>query len=167
MRRLVLAAGLLACLALSATPRPRLLLNTTASVPVGLYRLSPAGSPRVGDLVVVAPNDALATFLAEGGWLPRGVPLIKPVAATAGQSVCRVGPSVTIDGRTVGHALSIDARGRPLPNWSGCRQLGPAEVFLLAPVFGSLDGRYFGITDGAQILARARPLMIARSGNTR
>jgi conjugative transfer signal peptidase TraF len=167
MRRFVLAAGLLACLTLSATPRPRLLLNTTASVPVGLYRLSPAGSPRVGDLVVVAPDPALAAFLDEGGWLPRGVPLIKPVAGTAGQSVCRIGPSVTIDDRTVGHALSIDARGRPLPSWSGCRQLGPGEVFLLAPVFGSLDGRYFGITDGARILARARPLMIARSGNTR
>jgi len=167
MRRLVLAASLLACLALSATPRPRLLLNTTASVPVGLYRLSPAGSPRVGDLVVVTPDPALAAFLDESGWLPRGVPLIKPVAAVAGQSVCRVGPAVTIDGRMVGYALSMDGRGRPLPTWSGCRALGPGEVFLLARAVGSVDGRYFGTTDGGQVLAQARPLMIARLGQAR
>lgn len=167
MRHRVLVAGLLACLALGATPRPRLLLNTTASVPVGLYRLSPAGSPRVGDLVVVAPRPALAAFLDQGGWLPRGVPLIKPVAATAGQSVCRVDQWVAIDGRTVARALSVDGDGRPLPSWTGCRVLGPDDVFLLAPVFGSLDGRYFGITDGGQILARARPLLIARAARPR
>lgn len=167
MRRLVLSAGLLACLALSATPHPRLLLNTTASVPVGLYWLSAPGSPRVGDLVVVTPDPALAAFLDEGDWLPRGVPLIKPVAAIAGQSVCRDGLAVTINGRTVGHALSMDGHGRRLPSWSGCRALGPGEVFLLAPAFGSLDGRYFGVTDGEQVLARARPLLIARAGRRR
>ncbi|CAN7480188.1 S26 family signal peptidase [Caulobacter sp. LjRoot300] len=167
MRRLVLAASLLACLALSAAPRPRLLLNTTASVAIGLYRLSPAGSPRVGDLVVAAPEPALAAFLDEGGWLPRGVPLIKPVAAVAGQTVCRAGQAVTIDGHTVAHALRVDGHNRLLPNWSGCRLLGAGEVFLLAPGFGSLDGRYFGITDGRQILARARPLLIARPSSTR
>lgn len=163
MRRFVLAAGLLACLALGATPRPRLLLNTTASVPVGLYALSEVGSPRVGDLVVVAPDAALAAFLADGGWLPRGVPLIKPVAATAGQSVCRTGQAVTIDGRWVAQARAADGHGRPLPVWADCRVLGPDEVFLLAPALGSLDGRYFGVTDSGQILARARPLLIART----
>src|SRR6218665_2572879 len=105
MRRLVLGAGLLACLALAAAPRPRLLLNTTASVPVGLYWLSPPSKIGVGDLVAVTPDPALAAFLDEGGWLPRGVPLPKPVAAGAGQSVCRVGQEVTIDGRVVARAL--------------------------------------------------------------
>jgi len=167
MRRLVLAAGFLACLALGVAPRPRLLLNTTASVPVGLYRLSPAGSPRVGDLVVLTPDPPLAAFLADGGWLPRGVPLIKPVAAAAGQSVCRIGLAVTIDGRKVARALSRDGQGRPLPFWSGCRVLDPGEVFLLAPALGSLDGRYFGVTDGGQVVARAHPLLIAGAGRRR
>ncbi len=167
MRRLVIGAGFFACLALAAAPRPRLLLNTTASVPVGLYRLSPPGSLAVGDLVVVAPDPALATFLDEGGWLPRGVPLIKPVAAIAGQSVCRVGQDLAIDGRRVARALSVDDHGRPLPSWCGCRALGPGEIFLLAPAFGSLDGRYFGITDDGQVLARARPLWVVRSAGTR
>jgi len=162
MRRWILAAGGLACLALAAAPAPRLLLNTTASVPVGLYGLSPSGPARQGELLVVRPNPALATFLDEGGWLPRGVPLIKPVGAVAGQSVCRLGRDLFIDGRLAARALEVDGQGRTLPAWSGCRILGPGEVLLLAPAFGSLDGRYFGPTSEGEVLARARPLLVAR-----
>lgn len=162
MRRWILAAGGLACLAMAAAPAPRLLLNTTASVPVGLYGLSPPGPARQGELVVVRPNPALAAFLDEGGWLPRGVPLIKPVGAMAGQSVCRLGRDLFIDGRLAARALDVDGHGRTLPAWSGCRVLGPGEVLLLAPAFGSLDGRYFGPNPEGEILARARPLLVAR-----
>lgn len=162
MRRLVLGAGALACLALATAPRPRLLLNTTASVPVGLYRLVPPGRPAVGDLVVVGPDPALAAFLDEGGWLPRGVPLVKPVAAVAGQTVCRNRHDLTVDGRLAARALKADGHGRPLPTWSGCRTLSAGEVLVLSPVPGSLDGRYFGVTDGGQILARARPVLVRR-----
>jgi type IV secretory pathway protease TraF len=162
MRRLILATGGLACLALAAAPAPRLLLNTTASVPVGLYRLSPPGPAKPGELLVVRPNPALAAFLDAGGWLPRGVPLIKPVGAVAGQSVCRLGRDLFIDGRLVARALEVDGQGRALPAWSGCQVLGPGEVLLLAPAFGSLDGRYFGPTPEGEVLARARPLLVAR-----
>ncbi|MDR6624489.1 S26 family signal peptidase [Caulobacter segnis] len=166
MRWAVLATGLLACLALSVTPRPLLLLNTTASVPVGLYRVVPIRTPQVGDLVVVTPEPGLADFLDEGGWLPRGVPLIKPVAAVAGQTVCRRNQDLAIDGRTVARALLRDGRGGRLPFWSGCRILGTGEVFLLAPAPASLDGRYFGITDGAQVQAKAHPLLVSGGKGT-
>lgn len=162
MRRWILAAGGLACLALAAAPAPRLLLNTTASVPVGLYGLSPPGPAGQGELLVVRPNPALAAFLDEGGWLPRGVPLIKPVGAVAGQSVCRLGRDLLIDGRLAARALEVDGQGRTLPTWSGCQVLGPGEVLLLAPALGSLDGRYFGPTPEGEILARARPLLVTR-----
>jgi conjugative transfer signal peptidase TraF len=167
MSRRVLATGLLACLALAAAPSPQLLLNTTASVPVGLYRLAPAGALQVGDLVVVKPDRDLADFLDQGGWLPRGVPLIKPVAAVDGQTVCRLGEVLTIDGKTVARALQHDGRGRRLPTWSGCRVVATDEVFLLASAFGSLDGRYFGVTGGGQIQARAYPLLVTPRANER
>ena len=153
--------GVAACLALAAPPRPAILWNTTASVPVGLYGLSPARTLRPGDLVVVRPDPALARTLAEAGWLPAGVPLLKPVAARAGDTVCRVRERVLISGREVAVALTHDARGRLLPRWSGCRRLGPDEVFLLSPAPGSLDGRYFGPTDRRSIRARAAPIWTA------
>lgn len=158
MRVPVLAMGFAACLALAAVPAPRLMWNATASVPVGLYRLQPVATPEVGDLVVVRPSPALAEFLAAGGWLPRGVPLLKPVAAVAGSRVCRDGLAVSVDGRRVASALSHDGHGRPLPRWTGCRRLEGGEVFLLAPAPASLDGRYFGVTARDELLAGARPL---------
>ena len=36
--------------------------------------------------------------MAARGYVPRGVPLLKPVAAVAGARVCRSGLAVTIDG---------------------------------------------------------------------
>lgn len=167
MKPRVLCLGLAACLALAVGPRPRLLWNTTASVPIGLYGLSAPESVRVGDLVVVRPDPNLAAYLAEGGWLPRNAPLIKPVAAIGGQRVCRRGAVVAVDGRAIALALPVDGRGRALPAWSGCRTLEAGEVFLLAPAPGSLDGRYFGVTRSDQIRARARPLWIERSARAR
>jgi conjugative transfer signal peptidase TraF len=160
MRRCVLVAGGLACLALAHAPHPRLLLNTTASVPVGLYSLSPPGPLQVGDLVVVRPDPMLADFLHEGGWLPKGVPLVKPIAAASGQTVCRHSQTLEIDGRPAARALVVDGHGRALPTWRGCHTLAQGQVLLLAPALGSLDGRYFGVTDQAQIVARARPLVV-------
>lgn len=163
MRRVVLGLGLAACLALAASPQPRLLWNTTASVPVGFYGLSAPGRLEIGQLVVVRPDPAIAADLADGGWLPAGVPLIKPVAAIAGQAVCRQGLVVLIDGRMAARARPADDHGRSLPDWQGCRLLEPGELFLLSDAPGSLDGRYFGVTAPHQVLARARPLWISRA----
>lgn len=156
----MLGLGFCACLALAAAPRPRLMWNATASVPIGLYGLSEPSRVAVGDLVVVRPGPGLAAVLAERGWLPRGVPLVKPVAAVAGQTACRSGLDVTIDDRRVAHARMADGQGRPLPRWSGCRRLEAGEVLVLASAPGSVDGRYFGATGRGDILARAHPLWI-------
>lgn len=144
--------------------RPALVWNATASVPVGLYRVLPlAGDPRVGDLVLARVPDALATLLAERGYLPFGVPLLKRVAAVAGQRVCERAGVVSIGGRVVATALANDGRGRPLPRLEGCSVLGRGEVFLLnAGVPASLDGRYFGSTPVASIIGRAVPLWTRR-----
>lgn len=150
--------GLLAAPALIA-PRPWLVWNASASVPVGLYRVLAARDIAVGDLVAVTPPADLATFLAERGALPRGVPMLKHVAALAGATVCRGGAPVLIDGSRAAMALPRDRQGRPLPAWSGCRTLAPGEVFLLNPdAPESLDGRYFGPLPVSAIVARLAPV---------
>jgi hypothetical protein len=53
------------------------------------------------------------------------VPLIKPILALDGQTVCRVGPLITVDGREMGIAHDKDHTGRPLPFWQGCRSHMP------------------------------------------
>ena len=146
-----------------ANLRPWLIWNASASVPVGLYRVEKTSVLRAGDLVIVTPPEPLANFLADGGYLPRGVPLMKHVAALPGQSVCRSGLTVTIDAVTVGEVRERDSRGRALPVWQGCRVIAAGEVLLMNARADSLDGRYFGPLPAASIIGRAAPLWTPRT----
>ncbi len=134
----------------------KLVWNASASVPIGLYAIRPIERLEVADLVLARPPEPLAAFLADGGYVPLGVPLLKRVAALPGQTVCRDGREVTVDGVTLAVARERDRMGRPLPHWNGCRSLVDGEVFLLnrdAP--SSLDGRYFGPLPANAIVGRA------------
>ena len=112
-------------------PSPKLIWNASASVPIGLYALQPDNLLKDGDLVIAKPPEPLATFLAERRYLPRGVPLLKHVAALPGEIVCRHGLVITINGISVASALTRDSAGRLLPVWQGCNKLTPNEAFLL------------------------------------
>jgi conjugative transfer signal peptidase TraF len=143
---------------------PWLIWNASASVPIGLYAIHAVGTLRVGNLVVIKPPEPLASFLADRGYLPRDVPLVKHVAALPGQSVCRNALTVSVDAVAVAEARERDSRGRPLPSWQGCRVIALGEVFLMnAQSADSLDGRYFGPLPGASIVGRAAPLWTHRT----
>jgi conjugative transfer signal peptidase TraF len=138
---------------------PRFVWNVSGSVPTGLYRVRPAPRLAVATLVVAYPPEPLATWLADGRYLPHGVPLLKPVLALGGQTVCRAGTAITVDGRDAGAAQERDHSGRPLLVWQGCRVIGEGEVFLMNPNEpASLDGRYFGPLAVLAIAGRAEPL---------
>ncbi|HWA23501.1 MAG TPA: S26 family signal peptidase [Caulobacterales bacterium] len=132
--------------------RPALIWNFTASAPVGLYRtLDRDWVP--GDWVAVEPSHALRATMTELGVLERGRLLVKRAAASAGDEVCRDGLRVTINGQEAVVARAQASSGAPLPAWSGCRQLGPHEIFLLGQADGSFDGRYFGVTQASEVIA--------------
>ena len=153
------AATLFVALTSVFHPAPRLLWNASASVPIGLYAVRRALPLYVGELVVVTPPKPLAQFFAARRYLPLGVPLVKHVLALSGQTVCRTGRAITVDGTAMGDALERDRLGRALPNWRGCRVLEPGEVFLMnrTPP-DSLDGRYFGPLPLTTIVGRADPI---------
>jgi conjugative transfer signal peptidase TraF len=155
----VMATGLSALF----QPSPSLIWNASASVPIGLYRIQPAEPLHVGELVVAMPPKPLASYLADRGYLPEGVPLLKHILALPGQTVCRTGAMITVDGTVVGRALASDWHGRNLPIWQGCQVLAAGSVFLMnVQSEHSLDGRYFGpLTTGA-VIGRAVPLWIPR-----
>ncbi len=141
------------------TPDPILVWNATASVPVGLYAVLTGHAPSAGALVAVRPREALAERLARDGYLPLGAPLLKPVAALKGQTVCRQGFTITVDGADAAQARERDHLGRPLPIWRGCRTLDERDVFLLnRDQPASLDGRYFGVLPTSTIIGKAVPL---------
>jgi conjugative transfer signal peptidase TraF len=143
----------------SLKPAPVLVWNESESAPIGLYYVQPVGPLFVTTLVLAMPPEALATSLTQAGYLPRGVPLLKRILAVPGQSVCRHKLSISVDGVEVGTAHESDRRGRPLPDWQGCRTIADGEVFLMnwaEPA--SLDSRYFGPIPTSAIIGRADPL---------
>ncbi|MGX9147855.1 S26 family signal peptidase [Mesorhizobium sp. 128a] len=151
-------AGLTVAPALSGHT-PWLIWNASASAPIGLYRIEQGGTPKVGDLAVVMPSEALAGFLAERLYLPRGVPLLKHVLALGGETVCRRGATIIAHSKIYGAALEHDSKGRPLPVWRGCRVLSDGEVFLMNwGATDSFDSRYFGPLQITNIVGRAVPI---------
>lgn len=147
---------------------PRLIWNASASTPVGFYMIGDVGHLDVTDLVAVDAPEPLATFLYDGDYLPRGVPLLKRVAALPGQRVCRTALAITVDGVPIGDALDRDRRGRPLPVWQGCRLVANGELFLMNwQVRDSLDGRYFGTLPATAVIGRATPLYTDEDGDGR
>ncbi|MDH2089974.1 S26 family signal peptidase [Rhizobium pusense] len=147
---------------------PKLIWNASASTPIGLYAIEADQSPDVTDLVAVNAPEPLASFLAEGGYLPRGVPLVKRVVALPGQRVCRTGLTITVDAVPMGDALDRDRRGNPLPFWQGCRLVAEGELFLMNwQVRDSLDGRYFGPLPTSAVIGRAIPLYTDEDGDGR
>lgn len=151
------------------TPMPiKLIWNTSASVPIGLYEIDFNGPFEVTDLVAVDAPEPLATFLAERSYLPKGLPLLKRVRAVSGQSVCRTDLAITVDGIVAGSALERDRAGRELPVWQGCQRIPIGEIFLMNwQIRDSLDGRYFGLTSTDQIIGRAVPLLTDEKGDGR
>ncbi|WP_206453814.1 S26 family signal peptidase [Aurantimonas marina] len=147
---------------------PKLIWNAPASTPVGLYAIGAPGPLDLTDLVAVKAPQPLATFLSDGGYLPRGVPLLKHVAALPGQRVCRTGYAIIVDGVAMGDALDHDSRGRPLRIWQGCRVVADGELLLMNwEVRDSLDGRYFGPLPASSVIGRATPLYTDEDGDGR
>lgn len=140
-------------------PPPRLIWNASPSVPIGFYRVRVGDPVSRGELAVVLPPPDIARFLAEGGYLPLGLPLLKRVAALPEQTVCRTGDTISIDGDVVAVAQTTDRLGRALPVWTGCRTLAADQLFFLnADREDSLDGRYFGPLPAATVIGRATPM---------
>lgn len=140
--------------------------NASASVPTGLYLIRDKQSLHVSERVAIAPPPELRRLLAERGYLPLGVPLLKRVAALPGQRICRFSNGVTIDGALVGVARDRDRGGRALPAWFGCRRIAPGELFVMNPaVPDSFDGRYFGVLSLRDVIGRATPIWTDEAGN--
>ena len=150
-----LALGLLLA-PLVLQPAPRLVWNASASSPVGLYAVSPTGTLRRGGMALAWPPPAARALGAQRGYLPGNVPLVKRIAAVAGDRVCARGAAILGEGRPVALRLRSDPAGRAMPWWSGCARLRPGEALLLSPgVPLAFDGRYFGPSRAAQVLGRA------------
>jgi conjugative transfer signal peptidase TraF len=157
-RGLILILFLVIPLSLLTVSLASVRLNVSRSLPLGLYRLHPVARPLTrGTLVIVHVP----------GWSARTVPFLKPVAAVAGQRVCRVRDVLVIHGEDYGPVY--DAwRGEPLPSAIAadtCVVVPPGHVFLATAAPYSLDSRYYGPVAIDQLSAIATPLWTWRASD--
>lgn len=128
-------------------------LNTTTSMPRGLYR-SVGGEVTPGSWVSVCLPPEIARFGVERGYLgagscPHGTePVLKEVAAVAGDVVEVTGVGVVVNGKLLENSrpLERDRGGRDLIAYrSAARPVAPGEVWLHSPFEArSWDSRYYG-----------------------
>ena len=136
---------------------PKVYWNTTPSVPTGLYMLT-RRIPAKGDLAIIGLPEATAALADARGYLPARSRLVKPVVAGSGDTVCRNGLVVRIEGQPLALADQLDIRQRRLPHWDGCHRLTPSEIFVISTVRGSFDSRYIGAIHVRHVLGTAVPI---------
>lgn len=154
--RMLPVAGIGIALALLTVPAfqdatVHVVWNASPSVPLGLYGIIHR-RPDMGELALVRLPEAIAQLADQHGYLPRSALLIKPVAATAGDHVCRFGAEIFVRGDLLARTVTESA---PLSVWQGCRTLEGGELFLLADHPASFDSRYFGPLHARHVVGTA------------
>lgn len=172
MRRTIIGAACTAALTLGAHAAG-ITINLTPSVPVGLWRWAGTNLRRgmvVTDCPPVTPTLRLGQrrgYLASGT-CPSGLaPLLKPIAAVAGDVVTiRPDGMISVNGKLIPNSrgLHADSEGRPLhPLPAGTYQVAVGEVWLISPDNPlSFDSRYLGPIPTATIGHVVKPLWTVR-----
>ena len=163
MRSGCIAAIVVAAVLGTIVAPPRLLLvwNTTASTPIGLYVVTQA-TPKRGDLLVTRLPPEMESLAVSRAMLSPNTPVLKPIAALAGDLVCRFGSAVTINGRFA----AIARRARPAwPQSANLARMPPAvSISSLHPCPPSRQLRQPLLRASGHALARgvAHPLVTFR-----
>ncbi len=161
MKGTALAIAISAAAAVAAVaafpPGATVIWNRTESAPKGIYLITKS-EIKTGDWAALSGESETAKWIAENGYLRTDWPIIKRVAASEGDEICRTEEEVFINKTLTAIALDADSARKKLPRWKGCITLQADQVFLLNNHPRSLDGRYFGAENRKDLLGRARLL---------
>lgn len=149
-----------------------IVINSTPSEPLGIWRETPL-QPTVsrGDMVVACPPDTPTMQVAKSrhylpsGSCPGGLgTVMKQVVAVAGDTVEIRADGLLINGAWFSHAplAKTDSTGRPLsPLPVGRHVLAAGNVFLASDYTPkSFDSRYFGPVSVAAIRGKLTPILV-------
>jgi conjugative transfer signal peptidase TraF len=144
-------------------------VNTTKSIPLGLYWTSSAPAEKGAYVMFCPPNASLFDEAKERGYIAAGLCtghygyMMKRIVA-AEDDVVSVNPEgVRVNGQLLALSapLKTDKAGRAMPRYqSNAFTLGASEVLLMSDASGSsFDGRYFGAVNRSQITSVIRPVL--------
>ena len=167
MRKRLFDVSVVAVCAVALVPflPEKIAVNPSASAPKGFYLIEKTGdnSVKVGDFIVISVPQKFRNWVVERQYLAPGIPLLKQVVALSGDRICAVNRRIFINGNYKSKAQKVDARGRGMPQLSGCFTLKADQFFALMPAKNSLDSRYFGALELKNIEGIARPIWVWNS----
>jgi conjugative transfer signal peptidase TraF len=141
-------------------------INTSASLPLGLYVVTTDGSANLIEFCPAEPFAALSLvrgYRDPGACRDGGAPLLKPVAAKAGDLVELSWHGISVNRVLLANTapLSKDTKGRPLEPWHVGRFLvAPGTVWVASSYHSrSFDSRYFGPVDTTAIRHRMKAFL--------
>jgi conjugative transfer signal peptidase TraF len=142
-------------------------LNTSPSLPFGLYRVTADGSAPLVEFCPAEPVASLANargYRQVGSCPDGGTPLMKPIVARAGDVVEVSAAGVRVNGQLLRNSASLsrDTAGRALTPWpTGKYSVPPSMVWLISDYHArSFDSRYFGPIPTTLIKNHLRPLLV-------
>jgi conjugative transfer signal peptidase TraF len=138
-------------------------INTSASLPVGLYIVSPNGS-----FVEFCPDDrglsAQRHYRAVGVCSDGAAPLLKPVIGSPADEIVLSPAGIAVNGKLLPYSAPMDrdSDGRPLAHWpAGRYTVAPGTLWVASSYNArSYDSRYFGPIRESSVRARRRPLIV-------
>lgn len=136
-------------------------LNLTPSEPVGIYRRVAGGAERGVLVWLKQPADRTASVLHR--YAPVNIPLIKRVAAVAGDVVQVGAHSVRIDGTLWPDSapLDRDAEGNSLqPYPFGTYHVRAGQLWVLSQNPRGIDSRYFGPVEISSVISQLVPVVV-------
>ena len=140
-------------------PNPSILWNGSDSEPPGLYVRTPEELEPGRLIAFMAPAAAFPYADRHMGYLHR-IPILKQIAAMAGDEVCTLGGELRINDRRAGPVFAHDRQGGELPRWTGCRRLDAGEVFVFSDrIPNSFDSRYYGPLKASEVVGVFRPVV--------
>ena len=143
-------------------------INTTKSIPVGLYWTTSAPVEKGAYVIFCPPQVGVFATAKDRGYIGSGFCpggygyFMKRVLAAKNDTVSVTDEGVSVNGVLLPHSvpLKADPAGRVLPHFQTDHYtLGTSEVLLMSDVSGtSFDGRYFGPINRSQIKTVIRPV---------
>ena len=141
-------------------------VNASASLPIGLYRITSDQSAKLVEFCPAEPFGSLSAnraYRGKGNCPDGAEPLMKPIVAVAGDTIEFSAAGIVVNGMLLPNSapLRFDTKHRPLQHWQFGKFTVPSETVWVISTYNprSFDSRYFGPVTTADIQFHLRPLV--------